>query len=155
VDPGDGDKPWRVRLLIGPEGQPKFLSPWIPYHQIAGALKVHTPPSVGQQMTMLNPTGDFRQAVVIPLTWSDAIESPSRRGDEHVLTFGQVRITIREDRVIVKVGEREILVTTEEVRTVGRTVLGMDSEEGGESARVRTVDGVAEQVFAKPGVFEP
>ena len=45
-----------VRLNFGQDedGKP-FLSPWVPYAQIAGALKVHTPPSKGQQFTVLSP----------------------------------------------------------------------------------------------------
>jgi phage baseplate assembly protein gpV len=104
-----------VRIRIGePEessnGQP-FLSPWVPYGQFAGALKVHTPPSVGQQMTMLNPTGDFRQAVAIPLTWSDANPSPSNSKDEHVLTFGDVRITLKSGSVAFKAGDHVMTVS--------------------------------------------
>lgn len=99
----------RVRLEIGTtaDGKP-FLGPWVPYAQVAGALKVHTPPSVGQNMTMLCPNGDFRQAVAMPFTWSDANESPSTKGDEHVLTFGSVRITIKDKSIKVEAGEHTV-----------------------------------------------
>ncbi|RWX72588.1 phage baseplate assembly protein V [Mesorhizobium sp. M2A.F.Ca.ET.039.01.1.1] len=92
-----------VRLRIGGTDEKPFLSPPIPYGQIAGAMKVHTPPSVGQQMTLLSPTGDFRQAVAMPLTWSDQNASPSQAGDQHVLKFGSCTITIKGDEVHVEV----------------------------------------------------
>ena len=93
----------RVRLRLGGTDDKPFIGPWVPYAQIAGALKVHTPPSVGQQMTLLSPTGDPRQAVALPMTWSNQNASPSQKGDEHVLTFGSCRIELRGNEIIVKV----------------------------------------------------
>ena len=105
----------RIRLGEGDDGAP-FIGPWVPYAQIAGDLKLHTPPSKGQQMTMLNPTGDFRQAVAIPLTWSDRNQSPSEKPDEHVLSFGSVQITLKENELEFKVGnEARLLMTAEKI----------------------------------------
>jgi phage baseplate assembly protein gpV len=105
-----------VRLNLGKDvdGKP-FLSPWIPYAQIAGALKVHTPPSKGQQFTMLSPTGDWQQAVALPMTWSDQNQSPSGSGDENVLTYGNVRVTIKDDLTKVLVGGTEFEITSGQV----------------------------------------
>ena len=96
----------RVRLRIGEneQGEP-FLSPWVPYAQIAGALKVHTPPSAGQQFTLFSPAGDFQQAVAIPLTWSEANPSPSEKGNEHVLTFADVKMEVRDGQTKITVGD--------------------------------------------------
>lgn len=138
-----------VRVQIGdPKDQEPFVGPWVPYAQIAGALKVHTPPSVGQQMTMLNPTGDFRQAVAIPLTWSDQNKSPSEKDDEHVLTFGQVKITLKSNKLTIAVGDRKIIVDEEQVQTIGRTKLGLD-QENENAPKVETEAGPAKQTFAK------
>lgn len=117
VDPGKQI----VRLNFGKDvdGKP-FLSPWIPYAQIAGALKVHTPPSKGQQFTLLSPTGDWQQAVALPMTWSDKNQSPSGNGDENVLTYGNVRATIKDDLTQVHVGSTQFEITGGHVKvTVG------------------------------------
>lgn len=108
-----------VRLRIGGTEQEPFISPWVPYGQIAGALKVHTPPSKGQQMTMMSPTGDFRQAIALPMTWSDQNPSPSQSGEEHVLTFGDVRLTLTSDSLAVKVGEVSMTISEEGVKFKG------------------------------------
>lgn len=103
----------RVRLDFGPAhgGDGKFLSPWIPYAQFSGALKVHTPPTVGQQLTAMSPTGDFQQAVAVPLTHSDSNPSPSGAGDENVMTYGNVRMTLADDLVRSKIGGLELELT--------------------------------------------
>jgi phage baseplate assembly protein gpV len=103
----------RVRLNFGKDvdGKP-FLSPWVPYAQIAGALKVHTPPSKGQQFTLLSPAGDWQQAVALPMTWSDQNQSPSSKGDENVLTYGNVKAAIRDDLTQLKVGGTEFEITS-------------------------------------------
>jgi phage baseplate assembly protein gpV len=103
----------RVRLNFGKDmgGEP-FLSPWVPYAQIAGALKVHTPPSKGQQFTALSPNGDWQQAVALPMTWSDQNKSPSSKGDENVLTYANVTVTIKDDLSKVVVGAASLNVAS-------------------------------------------
>lgn len=79
VDPGRQ----RIRLDFGPAhgAEGRFLSPWVPYAQFSGELRVHTPPTVGQQFTVMSPTGDFQQAVAVPLTHHAGNPSPSTAGD--------------------------------------------------------------------------
>ena len=112
-----------VRLKFGEDvdGKP-FLSPWIPYAQVAAALKVHTPPSKGQQFTSLSPGGDWQQAVALPLTWSDQNPSPSDKGDENVLMFGNVRLTVKDDLTEIKVGDVVVKVSGEGVAITGGKV---------------------------------
>lgn len=93
-----------VRLDLGEGDAGRLLSPKVPYAQFAGALKVHTPPTVGQNMTLLAPTGDPRQAIAIPMTWSDQFASPSDSGAENVLTFGDVRVTIEDNAITAVIG---------------------------------------------------
>lgn len=90
-----------IRLRIGGTDSKPFLSPPVPYAQIAGALKAHTPPSVGQQMTLICPDGNVRMGVALPMTWSDANTSPSSSGEENVVTFGGVRIELRDDELVI------------------------------------------------------
>ena len=157
----------RIRLGEGDDGAP-FIGPWVPYAQFAGDLKLHTPPSKGQQMTMLNPTGDFRQAVAIPLTWSDRNQSPSDKETEHVLAFGSVRVTLKESELEFKIGnEARLLLTAEKiVAEVGQTKLGVkgaavysvkttrlgldeEGEADGTKPKVLTASGPAKQTEAK------
>lgn len=114
----------RIRLDMGPAhgGEGQFLSPWIPYAQIAGDLRVHTPPSVGQQFTAVSPTGDVRQAVAMPLTFSDATPSPSGSGSENVVSFGDVTITLAGGGVDVVVGGVTFSITGGGVEITGGEV---------------------------------
>lgn len=100
VDP----KKHLARVSFGEDENGKPVpGPWVPYAQIAGAMKVHTPPSVGQNMTMFSPSGDMRQAVALPMTWSDQNGSPSEKGDEHVATFGDFKAEIRGNELVITV----------------------------------------------------
>ena len=113
VDPGRQ----RMRLDFGPThgGQGRFLSPWLPYAQFSGALRVHTPPTVGQQFTVMSPTGDFQQAVAVPLTHHAGNPSPSTAGDENVITYGNVRMTLADDLARVDVGGAILKMTAAEI----------------------------------------
>lgn len=93
-----------VRMRLGEEGGTPFIGPWVPYSQMAGGFKAHIPPTVGQQMTMLSPTGEFEQAVAMPMTWSNQNQSPSDKPDENVITYGNVTITIKDNLFKVQVG---------------------------------------------------
>jgi phage baseplate assembly protein gpV len=119
VDPGK--QIVRVKFGEDKDGKP-FLSPWVPYAQIAGALKVHTPPTKGQQMTTMSPTGDWMQAVALPMHWSDQNPSPSSNGDENVLTYGNVRITVKDDLVQINVGGVSVNISSDGVAITGGKV---------------------------------
>ncbi len=99
VDPKSGT----VRLRIGGTDDKPFLSPPIPYSQSMGALKVHSPPSKGQQMTAINKAGDFKQGIAMSMTQSDNNKSPSEKGDENVITFGDAKIELRGGELVVTV----------------------------------------------------
>lgn len=115
VDEINAEEAW-VRLDFGTSTQGgKFLSPKIPYAQVAGAVKFHTPPSVGQQMTMFAPNGDWQQAVALPLTWSDENKSPNTSPDEHEMTFGNVRFFMKDGQAIFQVGGSTITMTDGEI----------------------------------------
>lgn len=108
VDPQAGTV--RLRLGEGTDGEP-FLSPPIPYAQTMGALKAHIPPSVGQQMTMMAPGGDWRQAVAMGMSASEANPSPSGAGDQNVITFGAVKIALTGDGVTIEAGGVTLSIT--------------------------------------------
>lgn len=96
-----------------------FLSPEVPYAQHAGAIKVHVPPSVGQQMTILSPGGDWRGAVAVPMTWSDQNQSPSSASDENVITYGSVTLTLKADSLTATIGGVTFKVSTQGVEITG------------------------------------
>ncbi len=100
-------KKHRCRLEVGrdPETGDVIKGPWIPYGQIAGARKEHTPPSIGQQMTAFSPTGDPLQALCFAMTWSDQNQSPSDKPDEDVDVRGDTKLLVRKDEYKRQVGD--------------------------------------------------
>lgn len=126
-----------VRLRIGGTDDQPLLSPHIPYAQFAGALKVHTPPSKGQQMTLLSPTGDFRQAIAMPFTWTNSNPSPSEKPDENVMTFGDWRLTLDGEKLEATKGETTLRLTGESahVKAAKVTVESADVSLGGEGGK--------------------
>lgn len=93
------DGRWLVRLKIGGSGDKPMLSPWLPYSVPNGGekgLNVHYVPTVGEQLTMLSPSGDPRQAMLVPLSWSDDHPPPSNDGDAVVITHPKFKATLKE-----------------------------------------------------------
>jgi phage baseplate assembly protein gpV len=84
-----------VRLEIGKDtdGNP-VLSPKTPYKQTAGALKLHSPPSVGQTMAIRSDSGDIEQGIAEAFHWSDENSATSTDGEAHKLTYGGVTVDL-------------------------------------------------------------
>lgn len=128
----------RVRLRLGTaDDGGDFLSPWVPYAQIAGALKAHVPPTPGQQFSLIAPAGDWRQAFAVPLTWTTNNPAPSGAGDENVITYGSVNLRLRADGLRIVVGGVTMEVTPSGVAITGGRVthngtnIGSDHHHGG------------------------
>lgn len=71
--------PPMARIQVGVDEDGNVVkSPWRPYVQIAGARKVYSPPSVGEQLMFHSPDGDFEQGYFVPLTFSNKVPAPSQ-----------------------------------------------------------------------------
>lgn len=79
----------RVQLLLSEANGRQFLSPHRPWGEIAGDEKSWRPPTAGQQMMLVAPHGDMRQAIALPMTFSDQNPSPSSDANTRILSkFG-------------------------------------------------------------------
>lgn len=94
-----------ARIEIGERDGKPLKSAWIPYAQLAGDYKSHRPPTKGQQLTMFAPNGEVRQAVLMPFTWSDNNKSPSEKEDEHVATYGKMKLREKAEQWTLSMGE--------------------------------------------------
>lgn len=109
VDPEKGTA--RIEIGKDDEGNP-VQSPWLPYRQIAGSLKVHHAPTVGQSMSMRSENGDINQGVLEPFTWSDDNPANSTSGDSTVISLGAVTVTMSPDGINIDVGGTTYALTS-------------------------------------------
>jgi len=160
-----------ARIEIGEKDEP-VKSAWLPYGQFAGPdgggegqgeYKFHNPPFVGQQMTVFSPNGELRQGVIMPFTWHDKAKSPSDKADEHVITYGKLRIDRKKDllkhtlddtsieqkpgSLILKVGETCIEITptkinihADTVSISGNTYTGQGAKGGTEGIKIKLIN---------------
>jgi len=106
----------RVRLAIGKDSDGEdVLSPWVPYAQTAGKLKIHSAPSVGQAMAVRSETGDIEQGVAHPFHWTEDNAALSQSGDEHILSLGSVTVRLIDDGLELKVGDTIVSFTGSKV----------------------------------------
>lgn len=94
----------RIQLGMNDDGEP-VKSPWLPYKQIAGALKIHQPPTVGETMTLRSASGDVEQGVLEAFHWSDDNPANSTDAQSNVMTFGDCKVTIGTSSIDVEVGD--------------------------------------------------
>ena len=135
------EKRWFVRLKVGGTDEKPFLSPWIPYSSPNGGpqgLNVHRVRAKGEQLTMLSPAGDFRQAVATSLFWSDDHPPPSE--DEDAVTITHPKF--KSDAINLK---------AEDVIILKRVFVGMDAKNEKIPIKILTVAGPAKQAFSKVG----
>ncbi|TVR06632.1 MAG: hypothetical protein EA385_15040 [Salinarimonadaceae bacterium] len=132
-----------TRLIIGKDADgADVLSPWVPYAQTAGALKLHSSPSVGQQMEIVSAAGDIRQGTARPLHWWSENASPSDREDEHVVTFEGWTISLTPEALIASKGETRLRLEEGKAEVESLEVLvkspkvDLGDENGPEVARI-------------------
>ena len=73
----------RVRIRSG-----DILTDWLPWLTArAGATATWSPPTVGEQVLLLAPSGNLAAAIVLPALYADAHPAPSTSPNEHVMEF--------------------------------------------------------------------
>jgi phage baseplate assembly protein V len=73
----------RVRVHVG-----KNTTAWRPWVTLrAGAAQTWFPPSLGEQVLLLSPEGNFDNAVILPAVYSDQFASPSTHPAHHTTRY--------------------------------------------------------------------
>jgi len=99
----------RVRIS---DGDRPFLSPWVPWKEIAaGGIKSHIPPTVGEQVDLVSESGDLTDAVIDMSTPSNSNPRPHD---------GPEAMVVHED-VSILIGAREARVVAPKIELVGQS----------------------------------
>lgn len=98
VDPERG---YRVRLGDQPDGS-AYLSPWLPHPESGGQTKTWAPLSVGQVVTVLMPSGDPRQAVIVRSGFTGIDEPPSQDMSANVLEGLGIKVTVKNGKLTIE-----------------------------------------------------
>ena len=73
----------RVRIRSG-----ELITDWLPWLTArAAATGTWSPPTVGEQVLLLAPSGDLAAALVLPALYANAHPAPSASPNEHVIEF--------------------------------------------------------------------
>jgi len=116
--------------------------------------KYHTPPFVGQQMSVFSPNGEFRQGIILPFTWHKKATSPSQSGDEHVTRWDKLRETRKADQVIISVGAQKDNSDQSQLQD-GSSGSGSSGGHGGQqqqqSKRVATINMMQDRMLLRVG----
>jgi len=95
------------------DGLPSREMPWV---QRAGTVKDWNPPSVGERVTVMSPTGDPGQGLILPGGWSDQNPAPHNKGGERViqadgkivLNVGTSELVLEPDRMTLRAGRIDL-----------------------------------------------
>lgn len=96
VDPAKGTV--RVEIAKDPDGNP-VLSDWLPWTERAGAIRTWSPPTIGEQVMVLSPSGESGRGWVSAGGFSDANPAPSDDAGAHVIAIGGTTLTLKDGRV--------------------------------------------------------
>lgn len=73
----------RVRVESG-----ELLTDWLKWRTgRAGTTRSWSPPTIGEQVMILSPSGELGNGIVLPSIFSDAHDAPSDSPTEHVMLF--------------------------------------------------------------------
>lgn len=106
------------------DGKP-FLSPWVPWKEVAsGSIKSHIPPTIGEQVDLVSESGDLTDAVIDMSTPSNENPRP-HDGPEAVITKGESRFVIGDNTVAIEAPL--ISLSARETKIAGNLVVEGDS----------------------------
>jgi len=128
-----------ARVELSRQNDKPFLTGWIPWQEIAaGGIKSHIPPTVGEQVDVVSENGDLTDAVIDMSTPSNANPRP-HDGPEAVITKGDVRITIADNRTDIV---SPLVVVDGNLKVLGR---------------VHAVQGIHDTggIFSEVGIWPP
>ncbi len=116
VDAGRG----LVRLQVA-----GLTTDWLPWTTQAGEINVFIPPSVGQQMMLVSPSGEPGQGWAVPAGFSNQFAQPHDQPGEMKMTHGAVSVFSDGDQLKVaatqcKVQAEEVVVQADAVHLGGR-----------------------------------
>lgn len=79
----------------------------------AGATRTWNPPTVGEQVMILSPSGELANGIVMPSIYSDAFDSPSDSADEHVTEYPDgARIVYNHATQVLNIsGIKDLVIT--------------------------------------------
>lgn len=105
----------RVRIKSG-----EIETTWLPWSagRASGAKRRWDPPEVGEQVVLLAPTGDLRQAVVLTGVFQQSAAAPSSSADKDATAYGDGTV-VEYDRashtLLADLGTAKIRATRSEV----------------------------------------
>lgn len=116
----------RVRVKSG-----EIESAWLPWStgRASAAKRRWDPPEVGEQVVMLAPTGDLRQAVVLTGVFQDSAGAPSASADKDTTVYGDGTV-VEYDRgahaLVADLQGTKLFADRNKIElTIGGTVLTM------------------------------
>lgn len=93
-----------VKVNVGDE-QSSLVTPWIKWTDRSGARKTWNPPSVGEDMTVISPSGEIsRRSRALPGNFTASNAAPSADGDAVVSSLGDVTLKMSASNIELKIG---------------------------------------------------
>jgi hypothetical protein len=135
-------KEQKVRVVIGtdPDGKP-HLSPWLYTSNARGKAREERRYQAGQNVMLVSPDGDFRQAAVLPWAENENSPRPDHASDDaETYQFEKLRITKKADGYEVWLAEGDGGAAAMKVRL---------NTDGGITARVGKMRFAAHSMGAK------
>ena len=86
---------------------------WVPWTAQAGEINVFAPPSVGQQMMLVSPSGEPGQGWAAPAGFSNQFAQPHDKGGEMKITHGAV--VVFTDGSVIRVKADHAVIEADKV----------------------------------------
>lgn len=121
----------KVKVAVGDAS-----SGWLQMSATAGAVSIWSPPSVGQTVMLLSPSGNIDQAIVLSGGYSDANPPKSSDADVVQISIGSTTFLLKDGEATIKADK--VTVEASEIKhKAGKVVIeSSDVKLGGDAAAV-------------------
>lgn len=104
-----------AKVDVGTPENP-LLTGWLPWTERAGGIRTWTPPSPGEQIRLVSPTGDMAQGWIDQGGFSNERVQPHNKEEERRFTVGETTITETGDSVLIQTPNATVECTTAKIK---------------------------------------
>lgn len=117
----------RITEVFPDEGMAKVdaggvISKKVPWLQRAGAIREWSPPTIGERVILISPSGEPGQGMILPGGYTDEFAAPHDKGGEKVVTIGDVTITQTDSAFVIAAGGVTVTISASGLKVSGGKV---------------------------------
>lgn len=99
-----------------------IVSKKVPWLERSGAIREWVPPTIGERVLLISPTGEPGRGLILPGGYTDQFPAPHNQGGEKRVAIGDVTVTQTGSALVIKAGGVTVEISGDGLKVTGGIV---------------------------------